>query len=152
MISLYKVSVNLDKRSLELIVKPGVVATMEIGSYENKVEKPKNKLTVIVGEGKNGLAAWVQAGKIDDSKTLHISHEGWVLEGEGKINAMSSGESIFASLTRVASPSEDMRKCQEKAAFGLFDCCIAYGNGCYVRCCNSCCADPVGCPGASCCG
>lgn len=152
MLHLYKVSVNVDQRSLDVIVKVGVVATMETGSHKNKIESPDRRLTVIVGEGKRGMAAWVQAGRFDGNKMLHISHEGWVFEGKGQLNALSSGDPLIVSLARIETSNDDIIKCQEKLTFASEDCCIAYGNGCYVRCCGSCCADPVGCPGARCCG
>jgi hypothetical protein len=152
MLSLYKVTVNIDNRNLEVRVKAGIIATMETGSYENNVEKLKNRLTVIVGEGKKGLAAWVQVGKTDDSNVIRMTHQGWVLEGNGQVNALSKGEpAAIASLMREVSPSNEMIDHQENVGWGDDDCCVAYGTDCYVRCCNSCCADPASCPGASCC-
>lgn len=149
---IFKVSVAVEGRNLDILLKAGVLATIETGTQEQKVEKPKSKVSVIISEGKQGISAWVQVGQFDDKKIIHISHEGWVREGQGQINALSPDAPAAASLSRVESPTEEMRKCQEDADFGALACCIAYGNGCYVRCCNSCCADPVRCPGARCCG
>lgn len=135
---LFRVTVSVDGRNLDVVVKTGVIATIETGPHENKIEKPKNKVTVIVGQGKRGFAAWVQVSRFDESKSAHVTHEGWVQEGDGQ-------------LSRVVGPSAEMLKCQEDAEFGALACCTAYGSGCYVRCCNSCCSDPTRCPGASCC-
>ncbi len=149
---IFKVAVAVNGRNIEVVLKAGVLATVETGSHENKVESPRNKISVLVGEGKQGLAAWVQVGAFGTDKTLQITHEGWVMEGDGSVGALSSNSSTFASLSRIPAPTAEMVKCQDDSEFGAFACCTAYGSGCYVTCCNSCCADPYGCPGASCCG
>lgn len=149
---LFKVAVAVNGRNVEVLLKAGILATVEFGSHENKIEIPKNKVSVLVGKSRQGLVAWVQVGSFDSGKTLMISHEGWVPEGDGTLKALSSGTTSFASLARILHPTAEMLKCQHEADFGALACCTSYGNGCYVRCCNSCCSDPVGCPGASCCG
>lgn len=148
---IFKVAVAIDGRNVEVLLKAGLLATFETGIHDNNLESPKNRVSVIVGEGRQGLAAWVQVGKFDSSKTMTVSHEGWVTEGAGEINALSSGNASFVSLTRISNPTVEMLKCQDEADFGALNCCTSNGNGCYVRCCNGCCSDPVGCPGASCC-
>lgn len=148
---IFKVAVAVEGRNIEVLLKNGVLATVETGSLQGKIESPKNKVSVIVGEGRQGLAAWVQVGRFNSDKSLTISHEGWVREGDGEVSECTSVTSAVASLARIANPTAEMLKCQDKAEFGALACCTSYGNGCYVRCCNSCCSDPVGCPGASCC-
>lgn len=149
---IFKVAVAVDGRNIEVVLKAGVLATIETGSHENKVTSPKNKVSVLVGEGKQGLSAWIQVGSFDANRALLITHEGWVQEGDGTLGALSTGSATFASLSRMAEPTAEMLKCQEDSDFGAFGCCTSYGSGCYVTCCNGCCSDPYRCPGASCCG
>ena len=121
---IFKVAVAVDGRNVEVLVKAGVLATVETGSHEDKVENPKNKVSVIVGKGRQGLAAWVQVGKFDSNKILTVSHEGWVPAGDGEISPLSSGTASFASLVPISNPTAEMLECQEEAEFGALACSI----------------------------
>ena len=151
----FRVTVAVDGRDLEMIVKAGVVATIETGSYEDEIEKPESKVSIIVGNGRQGLSAWVQVAQFEDGRAARISHEGWVQEGQGQIMALLDSAPAAASLSRVSNPSEEMSRCHDNVDFGTFACCTGRGRRgsrvCYVRCCNSCCSDPRRCPGARCC-
>jgi len=151
-VELYKVAVDIDGREVTSTLKAGIVASMEVGSHEHRVERPENRISLIIGHTDREVIAWVQVIKHDGLRRLFVTHEGWIEEGSGVLNSTTGKESIKASLTVVTDPSAEMLACQERAALKPLDCCVAYGNGCYVRCCNACCADPTRCPGASCCG
>jgi hypothetical protein len=146
-----KVTVAVNGRDLQAIVKAGVMATIETGALTNGIQTPKDKINIIVGRAGQGLSAWVQVSQFDVNKTASITHEGWISEGTGSLSSFSNSISAKASLSRVDSPSPEVIKCQEDAAFGLTACCTSNGSGCYVKCCSGCCSDPAGCPGASCC-
>ena len=148
---IYKVTVAVNGRDLEAFVKAGVMATIETGALKNGIQTPKDKINIIVGGMGPDVSAWVQVSQIDVNKTASITHEGWLAEGIGSLNAFSTSKSAKASLSRVDSPPAEVVKCQENATFGVTACCTSNGSGCYVKCCNSCCSDPTGCPGASCC-
>lgn len=154
---LFKVTVDVDGRNLDIVMKAGVIASVEVGSHKDKVEKnPANKINVIVGQGKSGLAAWVQVAKVAKSNSFQVIHEGWINEGDGHIESCAGLNHAIASLSRVANPSAEMQERQKNVDFSPLDCCTSYGTKpdggtCYVTCCNSCCSDPVGCPGAGCC-
>lgn len=148
---LYKVAVEASGRSVELILKAGIVATAEFGSHKDKVREPQDRILAMVGEGSAGLAAWVQVGRYDAAGQLSLIQEGWIAEGGGQLEGFK-GSPVPATLSRIADPTAEMLACQKDSEVGAMDCCIEYGSNCYVRCCNSCCADPYGCPGASCCG
>jgi hypothetical protein len=87
----------------------------------------------------------------NENREAHITHEGWINEGGGKIETISTLDPSKASLTLLKNPSAEVIECQKDKDIGVKACCTAYGSGCYVRCCNSCCSDPYGCPGARCC-
>ncbi|HWW13788.1 MAG TPA: hypothetical protein VN310_03925 [Candidatus Dormibacteraeota bacterium] len=149
--SFYKVTVNVDGRNLETLVKEGVLASIEVGKHTNKVKKPSHKIVVIAGQKNNTPMAWMQVSKIDGSAS--IVHEGWIGDGQDKLVAVSSASApAKASVESVNEIPEKSLKSLQNAGFGVFGCCTSYGSGCYVTCCNGCCSDPVGCPGASCCG
>ena len=116
------------------------------------MESPTYKMNVIVSTADGGHSAWVQLGKFDNVGSLAVVAEGWVAEGAAMAATTIFGAGLKASLARATNVSADALKCQQDARFGALACCTAYGNGCYVRCCNSCCSDPYRCPGASCCG
>lgn len=148
---LYKVIVQVGARNIDITVKQGILATVETGLRENGVEKPKSKVAVLVGTGRDGLSAWVQVAEFGMNGALGVTHEGWVAEGSRQIESLTKATSSTASLSRVTNPTAEMLKCQEDADFGPLACCTSSGSGCYVKCCGGCCSDPVGCPGASCC-
>jgi hypothetical protein len=149
--NLYKVTVQVGPRNIDVTVKQGILATVETGTRENRVNKPKSKVAVLVGTGRAGLSAWVQLSEFHSDGTLSVTNEGWVAEGSGDIGSMNKNAPASASLSRIANPTPEMIKCQEDADFGPLACCTSSGNGCYVNCCGGCCSDPVGCPGAGCC-
>lgn len=148
---IFRITVSVDARNLEILMKTGIVATLETGLYENQVEIPESRLRVIVGQDKQGFCAWVQVTRLEEGEPARILHEGWIHEQPEAVSAVSTNPAAWASLSRVSNPSAEVLKCQEDASFASSECCTAYGNGCYVRCCNSCCSDPARCPGASCC-
>lgn len=148
---LYKVTVHVDGRGLDVVVKPGILATVETGSHQDKATSPKFRVAVLVGDTGKNMAGWIQLTEFDRSGSLRVTHEGWVSDGVGEVASLTQGGALPTSLTRMADPTPEMRKCQENAEFGPLACCTAYGDGCYVKCCGGCCSDPVGCPGASCC-
>lgn len=148
---LYKLTVDVAGRSVEVSLRQGILATAEFGSHKDRVEKAESKVSVLVGTGKSGLAAWVQVSDFESDGTLRVVHEGWIKEGDSQLPSTKSEMYARASLSRIQNPSPEVCKCQEEADFGPLACCTAYGSGCYVRCCGGCCADPTRCPGATCC-
>ena len=148
----FRVTINIGGRDAYCIIKSGVMATMEIGSHSDKVEKAEYKASIIINEGPNGPVAWVQTAEFSDLGELSIISEGWV-NARGDAQTISSFSAVpVASFAEIDATTEDARKCAEETSFGPLACCTAYGNGCYVRCCGGCCSDPARCPGASCCG
>lgn len=147
----YKVTVTVDGRDLESVVKEGVVATIEAGKRDNGVNQPQMRISIIAGQKANEPSAWIQVSRPSGAGTFLISHEGWINGEDNKLGSVASDAPTKATVERVERVDDLPRKLLEGAEFGSFDCCTAYGNGCYVTCCNGCCADPVGCPGANCC-
>ncbi|MBV2150061.1 hypothetical protein KRZ98_17600 [Sphingobium sp. AS12] len=146
--SVYKVTVEVDGRSVESILKAGVPATMEVGTHKDQVTSPEHRISMMVTESDDQPAAWVQVAKIQ-AETVEVLAEGW-LGNDSNLKALNTFGAVPTGTITVASEKEaSARLSPEHAAFG---CCTAYGNGCYVRCCNGCCSDPGRCPGASCCG
>jgi hypothetical protein len=150
--SAYKVSVEIEGRIVDSIVKEGVLATIETGTLLNSVETPKHKVVIMVGRATGGPSAWIQVSHYNGGGHPQIAYEGWVKKSGDRIQALAGSSSIAASLVEEVSPSAEVTNCHANAEFGTLSCCTSNGNGCYVRCCNGCCSDPVGCPGASCCG
>jgi hypothetical protein len=148
----YKVTVNVDGRNLESIVKEGVVATIEAGKRDNGVNRPQTKISIVAGQKANEPSAWIQVLRPNGTGAFLVSYEGWIDRKDKRLGSPASDDPTRASVERVERVDDLPRKLVEGATFGAFDCCTAYGNGCYIICCNGCCADPVGCPGASCCG
>lgn len=148
---LYKITVSVGGRNIDIAVRQGILATVETGSHQNRVEKPEAKIAVLVGTGRAGLAAWVQVAEFGQDGGPRVTHEGWITEENGQIFSLGSGDTAPASVSRIVDPSPAMCRCHEDADFGPLACCTAYGNGCYVTCCGGCCSDSTKCPGASCC-
>jgi hypothetical protein len=148
---IYKVTIAVNGRNLEAFLKAGVMATIETGSLQNNVQTPNDKVNVIVGPAQQGMAAWVQVSRFDASRMLHVTHEGWISEGASTVGSLSTSGAAPTSLSIVRTPSPEVLKCQADVTFGMLSCCTSNGSGCYVKCCNGCCSDPVKCPGASCC-
>jgi hypothetical protein len=148
---IYKVTVAINGRDLEALVKAGVLATIETGSLDNGAETPRDKVTIIVGQGKQRPTAWIQVSRFAAGRVINVTHEGWISEGVGALESCSSLNAANTSLSKVVDPSAEVMKCQGEAAFGARACCTRTGSGCYVTCCGGCCSDPFGCPGASCC-
>ena len=149
---IFKVTIAVNQRDVEINVKAGVLASFESGYSVGGVDSPKDRVSVIVGEGSNGKSAWVQVAQHTENGKIVITNEGWIHEGQQAMVDPMVGQPINASITKVSNPTSEMTKCQEDAGFGILACCVDTGaGGCYVRCCNGCCRDPYGCPGASCC-
>lgn len=149
----FNVKIQVGGREAQCIVKEGVLATMEVGSHVDKTrQRPRHKVSVLMGEAVNGPAAWVQVASFDSDGKLAVDSEGWITSDGGVHSIASFAMSPLASFDEIDAASEDAVKCAEEAHFGPLACCTSYGNGCYVTCCGGCCSDPYGCPGASCCG
>jgi hypothetical protein len=144
--SIHKLSFEIEGRSVEMIVKAGVLATMEAGKHENKVQQPQHRACVIVDSASNPPQAWIQISK-SQAGSFVVINEGWIGGADGASTSFAS--SVRGKFLAV---SPDEARNQNDAKFGILSCCTSYGNGCYVTCCNSCCSDPTACPGASCCG
>ncbi len=150
LMEVFKVNIALGQRKLEAFVNKGVVATIETGSLMNQIRSPVDQVVIIVGDSTHGPTVWTQVSQIKQGMT-QITHQGFMEEKAGDLDRSLKLFSAEVSLTRVEHPPAEVLKCLAKTSFGLWNCCTANGNGCYVRCCNGCCSDPVGCPGASCC-
>jgi hypothetical protein len=148
----HKVTVSVDGRNLETLVREGVLATIETGKHVDKVKTPSNRISIMTGQRDGKSVAWVQVARVGADGVLSITNEGWIGDGQEQVASLSKGPGAKSSLEILEQIPEKSRATLEKAQFGVMGCCTAYGNGCYVTCCNGCCADPVGCPGASCCG
>jgi hypothetical protein len=148
---IYKTVVNLQGKRIEVVLKLGVMASVETGTHIKKVRKAKQKINVIAGLRDKKPAAWVQVIKFSPSGAEKIFYEGWVGPKDTALISKTSEKNISAFIERIPTPTKDILKCQSDATFGPLACCTAYGSGCYVTCCGGCCADPVGCPGAGCC-
>lgn len=149
--NIHKVRITLDGRSLESLVKEGVLATIETGKYADKVKTPESKIWVITGLKDDQPVAWIQVAKANTDGALSITHEGWIGNRREELTSIIAAPPIKASLESPQEVPDQSRKSLERATVGSFACCTAYGKGCYVTCCNSCCSDPARCPGASCC-
>jgi len=150
---LYRINISIGDRSVATVVRQGVLASIETGVAVNGMRKPLSRILAIVNDGSDGPVSWVQVAEFDESGSPKVAFEGWVTRNSpGRLQALGKSQPLRASLETVEDPSEEMLKCQADAKFGSMSCCTSYGNGCYVTCCNSCCSDPVGCPGAGCCG
>jgi hypothetical protein len=149
--NIHKVTVNIENRSLEAFVREGVLATIETGKQVDKVKTPINKIWILSVHKDGKAAAWMQIAALRDG-AASITHEGWIGDGRPELTALSNKPSTRATVELAHDVPEKSRENLERAKIGTFGCCTSYGNGCYVTCCNSCCSDPVGCPGASCCG
>jgi hypothetical protein len=150
--SFYKVTVTVSGRNLESIVKEGVIATTEVGKHENKIQRPQTKVSILAGQKAGKPSAWVQVSKANDAGSFVISHEGWITSDANQLNSLTSDGSAAVTMESIARDNGAVGKLALNAEFGTRGCCTAYGNGCYITCCNACCSDPTGCPGASCCG
>ena len=149
--NIYNVEIDVAGRTAFCTVKEGVVATMELGSHIDRVITPEHKVTLIVGKGKNGISAWVQVSEFSPEGILTISHDGWIDAAGERTSNLNEKAAPKVKFERAEPDSADALKCASDTSFGPLACCIAYGNGCYVKCCGGCCSDPMSCPGASCC-
>jgi hypothetical protein len=139
-VNIYKVTVDVEGRPLEAFVRANVMANIETGQHVDKKDRrPEHKISLIVGDSSGKPAAWVQVASVHADGSMSILSNGWV-SGTGQTTVQA-----------VSDVPEKTRLALEKVVMGLDNCCTAHGNGCYVRCCNSCCSDPTRCPGASCC-
>ncbi len=152
----YKVVVGIEGREIDAIVRAGVPGTVELGHFEGDVRRPSHRIVFVPGQECAGPSAWVQIGKYDEAGELLVAAEGWVSSGPTKLAGQSGiggSDSLYASIQPEDPASERGSECTKNVRFGAMACCTSKGaNGCYVTCCNSCCADPTRCPGASCCG
>lgn len=151
---LFRVIFEFGSHSFGMTLTSGLIGTAETGSSVDGVDKARRRVTAIVSCSPNGPAGWIQLAEASGSGELVLSHEGWVqLDKPSTIGAMNgSAATLLARLEKIEHPTEEMLRCQATAQFGAMSCCTSYGSGCYVTCCNSCCSDPMGCPGAGCCG
>ncbi len=148
--TVYSLNIDVAGRDVEMLVKSGVVATMETGKHVDKVRTAEHRVIVIVNEDGEKAVAWAQVSAASAGGRFSVLAEGWISEGGNPVGTFSDGNSIKGSLKRTDGTKA---KAQEKATFD-FDrlaCCTSYGSGCYVTCCNGCCSDQTACPGASCC-
>lgn len=152
--NLFRIELDFGGHPLGMVLSSGLVGTVETGSSVDGVDRARRRITAIISGSPNGPAGWIQLAKAEGSDNLVLSHEGWVQLGKpSAISALNGSETmLLAKLEVVENPTEETLKCQATAQFGATSCCTSYGSGCYVTCCNSCCSDPVGCPGAGCCG
>lgn len=148
--SYYQVRVQVNGRDLEMFAREGVPSTIEVGSHKDRVKTPQHKVSIIAGQTNGKATAWVQIAE-HSSGALSVSHVGWVDDSNRSVKALFNAPAAAASVSKVDRLPENTIRTLEKAQFGTDGCCTSYGNGCYVTCCNGCCSDPVGCPGASCC-
>lgn len=148
----FNVKVQVGGREAHCTVKEGVLATMELGSHVDRVQRPEHKVSILMGEAVSGPAAWVQVAAFDDKGALLVETEGWTTSDGGAHSIASFGKSAVASFEEIDAASKDATDCAGEAGFDPLACCTAYGSGCYVTCCGGCCSDPYRCPGASCCG
>jgi len=105
---IFKVAIAVEGREIEAFVKAGVLATVETGSHKDKAETPENKISIMVGEGKTGRAAWVQVARFNGDRSLHITHEGWVSEAGGQVQGYASFAPARAMLEAVSNPRPDV--------------------------------------------
>ena len=149
---IYKIGVEVNGRELLIHARSGMVASVEIGTKSGNDTKKEEKVVVFIGDAAAGKAAWVQVLKFQTNDTFSVVHEGWVHEGTNGLQANSGIQLAKASLSKVVSPDPKMLAKQSNLMFGKLACCTAAcTNGKTITCCNSCCSDPVGCPGGSCC-
>lgn len=147
---IYKIKVAVNERQLECIVRSGVLATIETGRHQDRVEQPIDRVAIIVGTDSGRASAWVQVSKFD-GELFRISSEGWVFEDQAVQPMPARISAVQGSIERASEADIRSERTHEDAVFARSRCCTSYGNGCYVKCCGGCCSDPVGCPGASCC-
>jgi hypothetical protein len=148
-----KVKVQVAGRDIEAIVRLGTVATVETGTHKDRHDLiPTARITIHAGLKDQEAAAWVQVAKFADGK-FSIVHEGWASAKPGSLELSASHFGpTQASIELLEDVDLDKSPLLRNAKFGTRGCCTAYGNGCHITCCNACCSDPTGCPGASCCG
>ena len=87
----YKVSVSVDGRNVESVVKEGVLATVETGKHVEKSKTPANKIWILAGQRGDGAVAWVQVATIRGDGGLSITHEGWVGGDRDELDPVSKG-------------------------------------------------------------
>lgn len=80
---IYKVSFEVDDRTIETTVKMGVLATVETGQHDDRVERPENRVSVMVNKGREQPTAWIQISKFD-GEHFRLMSEGWVTEEIGR--------------------------------------------------------------------
>ena len=147
----FKVTVEVGGRSIESVVRRGILATVEVGTHTEKVETPSHKIVILSDKADDGPTAWIQISSYTDSRA-EITYEGWIKGGSATLRHSYDGSAVTAFISEERSASQEVLDAHIDLVPGSMRCCISYGSGCYVKCCNGCCSDPVGCPGASCCG
>lgn len=147
---LFQLNISVGDREIECTVKKGVLATIETGLHEDKVETPENRVLVMVGDGRNEASAWIQVSNYDGEQ-FTVAAEGWVDESGDNRTGPSNIGKVAARMKSISENDVASLKTHEDAVFARSRCCTSYGRGCYVKCCGGCCSDPTKCPGASCC-
>ena len=149
---LFKVAVEVDGRSIESEVRAGVLASVETGILKDESEIPEHKINLILDDSSNEPTAWVQVIKIDEKLNQKVINEGLAGNSELLLDAITGEKSSCkVAISEIEVEEKDLKECHKITSLKTRRCCTAYGRGCYVRCCNSCCSDPTRCPGASCC-
>lgn len=144
----FKLSMEVDGRYIQSIVKKGVLATVETGKHTNRVIDPENRLCIMVQTQGEVPIAWVQVSKFNGS-VFEVQAEGWLGDDAQRASTLGAQGAVPRGSISRASPKEAEARMGDE--YGTYACCTSYGNGCYVKCCNSCCSDSTACPGASCC-
>ena len=149
-VDIYKVRVTVNERQLECTVRSGILATIETGKHQDRVEQPIDRVAIMVGADSGRASAWVQVSNFD-GEHFRVSSEGWISEDRDVQSMPARIKTVEGSIERASEADIISARTHEDAVFGRSRCCTSYGNGCYVKCCGGCCSDPTGCPGASCC-
>jgi hypothetical protein len=141
---------------VEITVKAGIMATMEISVSDGNINIPKEKINVLVSSEEAGPVAWVQISQFSDNgATQVVTHEGFIHAEQSVLLARKEGVSVRGSLSSVKELSPDLEAYLAKVSNGLFACCtssgtkIRDGSACSITCCNASCSDST-CSGCSC--
>ncbi|WP_428737234.1 hypothetical protein [Sulfurimonas sp.] len=147
----YRVSIKIEDKSFENIMKDGVMASTEFGRLNGDEEIPAYKVNVLVKNENDISTTWAQILKYDSSKGYILFEEGFIHHEEKILKSNMSDNFIEASVHIEEMKDSNIIKCLSEVSFSKRKCCTSYGDNCYVKCCNCCCSDAVACPGASCC-
>jgi hypothetical protein len=143
--------------SVQITVKAGIMATMEISVSDGDMNIPKEKINALVSNEETGPVAWVQISQFSDNgATQIVTHEGFIHADQRVLVGRGEGAAVRGSLSSVKELSPDLEAYIAKVRNGLFACCtssgtkIRDGSACSITCCNaSNCSDST-CSGCSC--